>query len=263
VLDTSPVLTSPVLTSPRDTSPPLDASRLDTAPLDTSSAADLSPAWTPTWSGPTASDYERALWQSLSGEAEPVTLHGEDGLVLRLEVGRYAGHADAVDRDLLAHCTGPTLDIGCGPGRLAAELARRGIPALGVDITPVALLLARASGATVLGRSVFDRLPAEGRWPYALLIDGNIGISGDPASLLERIKALLLPRGATLIVETTAHEIDERHHLRPAASADQAGPAIPWARIGPGALQSLAAPLGYRVTGTWLLGGRRFVKLGT
>lgn len=222
---------------------------------------DAAPATT--WSGPIASDYERALWQSLSGPADPVTLHGEDELVIRLEVGRYAGRADAVDRHLLDHCTGPTLDIGCGPGRLAAELARRGVPALGVDITPVALLLARASGATVLGRSVFDRLPAEGRWPHALLIDGNIGISGDPAALLERIRALLLPVGATLMVETTAHETDERHRLRPAGPTAHPGPAIPWARIGPRALRTLAEPLGYRVTDDRLLGGRRFLQLGT
>jgi SAM-dependent methyltransferase len=221
---------------------------------------DTSPA---TWSGPTASDYERALWQSLSGPANPVTLHGQDGFVIHLEVGRYAARADSVDRYLLRHCTGPTLDIGCGPGRLAAELARRGVPALGVDITPVALLLARASGATVLGRSVFERLPAEGRWPHALLIDGNIGISGDPANLLHRIKSVLLPTGATLIVETLPHEADERHRLRPAGAVAHAAPTIPWARIGPTALRALATPLGYRITADWLLGGRRFVHLGT
>jgi SAM-dependent methyltransferase len=216
---------------------------------------------TATWSGPTASDYERALWQSLSGPATPVTLHGEDGLVLRLDVGRYAARADDVDRRLLAHCVGPTLDIGCGPGRLAAELARRGVPALGVDVTPVALLLARASGATVLGRSVFDRLPAEGRWPHALLIDGNIGISGDPAALLARIKALLLPAGATLTVETTLYETDERYLLRPPGTAY--GPSIPWARIGPSALRALAEPLGYYAYRDRILDGRRFVQLDT
>lgn len=214
-----------------------------------------------TWAGPTASDYERSLWQSVSGSAAPVTLHGADGLVVRLEVGRYAAVADDVDRELLEHCDGPTIDIGCGPGRLAAELARRGVPALGVDVTPVALLLARASGATVLGRSVFDRLPAEGRWPHALLIDGNIGISGDPAALLGRVKTLLRPSGATLTVETTPHETDERHWLRPADIA--AGPAIPWARIGPGALRALAEPLGYRCTDDRIIGGRRFIQLGT
>jgi SAM-dependent methyltransferase len=214
-----------------------------------------------TWAGPTASDYERALWQSLSGPAAPVTLHGDDGLVVRLDVGRYAACADEVDRRLLEHCTGPTLDIGCGPGRLAAALARRGVPALGVDVTPVALLLARAAGATVLGRSVFDRLPAEGRWPHALLIDGNIGISGDPAALLQRIKGLLLPVGATLTVETTLEELDERHLLRPPGTT--AGTAVPWARLGPGALRALAEPLGYRPTRDRVIGGRRFVRLET
>jgi SAM-dependent methyltransferase len=230
----------------------------------------LDTAAAPSWAGPASSDYERALWQSLTGPAAPaVTLQSEDGLVLRLEVDRYAGRADAVDRALLEHCAGPTLDIGCGPGRLAAELAGRGVPALGVDVTPVALLLARASGATVLGRSVFDRLPAEGRWPHALLIDGNIGISGDPAALLHRVRTLLLPSGATLIVETTPEETDERHLLRPhradtgAHTHPYAGPPIPWARIGPNALRALAEPLGYRTTRDWLLGGRRFLQLTT
>lgn len=232
---------------------------------------------TPTWSGSTASDYERALWQSLSGRpAEPVVLYGEDGLVLRLEVDKYAAGADAVDRCLLDECTGPTLDIGCGPGRIAAELARRGVPALGIDVTPVALLLARASGATVLGRSIFDRLPAEGRWSHALLIDGNIGICGDPAALLARIRTLLRPTGATLLVEVTAQETDERHLLRshrsdtspaddtfPGDDASHNGPAIPWARIGPSALTALAEPLGYRGTRHLLIGGRRFVELST
>ena len=215
-----------------------------------------------TWVGPVASEYERALWRSVSRPVKPVAVHAEDGFVLHLDVSRYAGRADRVDRALLEHCTGPTLDIGCGPGRLAAELARRGVPALGVDVTPVALLLARACGATVLARSIFDRLPAEGRWHHALLIDGNIGISGDPAALLARIKALLLPEGATLTVETAADEVDERHRLR-VSQADAAGPTVPWATIGPGALRGCAEPLGYRQMSEWLLGGRRFVRLGT
>jgi hypothetical protein len=113
----------------------------------------------------------------------------------------------------------------------------------------------------VLGRSVFDRLPAEGRWPHALLIDGNIGISGDPAALLRRIRALLMPVGGTLTVETTPHETDERHLLHPPGGTS--GPPIPWARIGPSALRTLAAPLGYRSARDWILEGRRFVQLDT
>ncbi len=43
------------------------------------------------------------------------------------------------DELLLRHCVGPTLDIGCGPGRLTAALTERGVIALGTDISPVAV----------------------------------------------------------------------------------------------------------------------------
>ena len=32
-------------------------------------------------------------------------------------------------------CDGPTIDLGCGPGRLVAHLVQRGFPALGVDLS--------------------------------------------------------------------------------------------------------------------------------
>lgn len=217
------------------------------------------PPPTPCWSGPASSDYERALWQSLSKPAHPVVLHNEAGTVLRLDVARYTARPDAADNALLDHCTGPTIDIGCGPGRLAAELARRGVPALGVDVTPIAVMLARAAGATALNRSVFDRIPGEGRWPHALLIDGNIGIGGDPTALLARIKELLKPTGADLIVETAPDEVDERHRLRLAGG----GAPIPWARLGTAALRAAAQPLGYRFTREWHAADRRFALLST
>ena len=219
------------------------------------------------WSGPVSSGYERALWQTLAWQArdwtgpaaEPIILRCDSGAVFPLDVAKYAAAPDATDRSILDRCTGPTLDIGCGPGRLAAELARRGVPSLGVDVTPVALLIARAAGAIALCRSVFDRLPGEGRWPHALLIDGNIGIGGDPAALLARIKALLLPRGGELLVETAIADLDERHELR---FGDQGAP-VPWASVGSRALIALAEPLGYRLTANWESAGRRFAVLAT
>ncbi|MBS2964735.1 DUF2064 domain-containing protein [Actinocrinis puniceicyclus] len=225
------------------------------------------------WSGPVSSGYERALWQTIAqtprrssaascaapAHPEPIMLRCESGAVFHLDVAKYAAAPDETDSSLLDRCTGPTLDIGCGPGRLAAELARRGVPSLGVDVTPVALLIARAAGATALRRSVFDRLPGEGRWPYALLIDGNIGIGGDPDALLARIKTLLCPRGGRLLVETAAGEQDERHELR----LGEHGAPVPWATVGRGALLELARPLGYRLETNWESAGRRFTALAT
>ena len=103
------------------------------------------------------------------------------------------------DAGLLRRCRGPVLDVGCGPGRLATGLLARGIPALGVDITPTAVALARARGATALLRSVYERLPGEGRWTTVLLADGNVGIGGNPHRLLSRIRTLLAPAGTLLL----------------------------------------------------------------
>ncbi len=213
------------------------------------------------WNGPVSASYERALWLTLSQDAGclPILLEGEDGESVELDVARYAAAPDAADTALLDRCTGPTLDIGCGPGRLSAELARRGIPSLGVDVAPVALLLARAAGATTLRRSVFDPLPGEGRWPHALLIDGNIGIGGDPAALLTRVKALLMPTGGELVVETASEDVDERHRLR----VDGHGTALPWARLGTAALRAVAEQLGYVVSAQWQSQDRHFVALTT
>ena len=125
--------------------------------------------------------YEHAL----AGWARPEIEHA-DGSRKPLSVDGWL-HASPGDRSILDRCEGPTLDIGSGPGRLTVALAERGIPALGIDITPYAVDLARSSGALVMLRDVFDRVPGTGRWSTVLLADGNIGIGGDPAALLSRV----------------------------------------------------------------------------
>jgi len=209
------------------------------------------------WTGPVLTAYEQALWESLSHRPAPVLLEAESGHDFILDVGRYSAAADAVDARLLSRCTGPTLDIGCGPGRLAAELAHRGVPALGVDAAPIAVLLARAAGATALRRSVFDRLPGEGRWQHALLIDGNIGIGGDPAALLKRIKTLLADDGE-LVVEAAAGPVNDRSRLRIGSSTVT----MPWARLGSEAVCEFAESVGFISSHSWEMNGRHFVALG-
>lgn len=127
------------------------------------------------------------------------TLVGADGRPLALDGRRWVGAADPVDDRILADVTGPVLDIGCGPGRHVVALSELGIPTLGIDVTPAALAQARARGASVLRRCVFDRVPGAGRWRSALLLDGNLGIGGDPVTLLTRVRDLLAPGGRVLV----------------------------------------------------------------
>ena len=80
----------------------------------------------------------------------------------------------------------PVLDIGCGPGRHVAALQAAGHRGLGIDLSPVAVRIARGRGADASCGSVFEHVPGAGSWGTALLLDGNIGIGGEPAALLAR-----------------------------------------------------------------------------
>ncbi|GAA3136466.1 class I SAM-dependent methyltransferase [Streptomyces rameus] len=190
----------------------------------------------------------------------PLFLRRSDGWLLPLEVERWCARADPVDRAVLDRCEGAVLDVGCGPGRLVAELAARGRPVLGIDVSEAAVDHTGRLGGPALRRSVFEPLPGEGRWGTVLLMDGNVGIGGDPAALLARVARLLCP-GGLLIAETAGVDVDERSEVQVVDSADgrTGGGAFPWARVGTPALLRYAR--GWDRAGRWTAGGRRFVAL--
>ncbi|WND36278.1 class I SAM-dependent methyltransferase [Streptomyces sp. BB1-1-1] len=192
----------------------------------------------------------------------PLFLRRVDGWLLPLEVERWCARADAVDLEVLDRCEGAVLDVGCGPGRLVAELAARGRTVLGIDVSEAAVARTLRLGGQSLRRSVFEPLPGEGRWGTVLLMDGNVGIGGDPRALLARVAALLAPAGL-LIAETAPVDVDERTHVQvvDVTDAHGAGSPFPWARIGTPALLRHAGTAGLRTATQWTSGGRRFVAL--
>src|SRR5260370_4619034 len=122
--------------------------------------------------------YEHALAGRMRPEVERA-----DGSRMPLAVEGWL-HESPGDISLLDRCEGPTLDIGSGPGRLTVALSERGIPALGIDITPYAVDPAPSSGALVMLLDLFYRVPGTVPWTTVLLPDRNIGILGDPAALI-------------------------------------------------------------------------------
>ncbi|TDD48705.1 SAM-dependent methyltransferase [Nonomuraea terrae] len=183
----------------------------------------------------------------------------EDGRRRPLHATRWLEPIDG-DEVMLSRCSGPTLDVGSGPGRLTVALARRGVVALGIDVTPHAVRLTRLAGGMALCRDVFGPVPGAGRWTTALLADGNIGIGGDPPALLRRMRELVRPGGEVIaeLAPPGAPTRAERVRLR---RGTVTGPWFRWADVSVSDVSRLAHDTGFTVTTCDEASGRWFACL--
>jgi SAM-dependent methyltransferase len=192
--------------------------------------------------------------------AETLCLRTRDGRTLALTADRWFAEASAAEQDALDHAIGPALDIGCGPGRHLVALGQREVFALGIDISPVFVDVARRRGVNVLERSVFHRVPGAGRWRSALLLDGNIGIGGDPALLLSRVLGLLATDGRIILEIEPEDGADDVVEVR-AETPTSRGPWFRWTTVGPQRLAWVARSAHLDLVETWNADDRCFARL--
>lgn len=132
--------------------------------------------------GARADDYD-ARWRRLAAAGE--SIHGEADLIEWFGPSRV-------------------LDAGCGTGRVAVELARRGVEAVGVDLDPAMLAAARRKGSDVewIEGDLVDVTVADGegrpRAFDAVVMAGNVMIflaPGTEAAVLANMARHLRPGG--------------------------------------------------------------------
>lgn len=110
-------------------------------------------------------------------------------------------------RELAAERGGPVLDVGCGSGRVALDLAARGHEVVGVDADPalVAALTARAAEAGLPARAVAAdarALALERRFPLAVApmqVVQLLGGATGRAAMLTAVTRHLTPGGLLAI----------------------------------------------------------------
>ncbi|WP_375406507.1 methyltransferase domain-containing protein [uncultured Amnibacterium sp.] len=179
----------------------------------------------------------------------------------RIDLDRFLAAADDVDGEAIEAADGPVLDIGCGPGRMLRAAAIRGHVVLGIDVSAAAVRIAGRRGLPVLRRSVFECVPGCGRWGTAILLDGNIGIGGDPVALLQRCVDLVRPHGGRVVIETHPDPLRDRAFQSQVVD-DLGRRSVPfaWAEVGVAALRRHAASAGLVWEREWAGQERSFAE---
>jgi SAM-dependent methyltransferase len=201
-----------------------------------------------------AFDAVSAYDAAFSGKTTHVVDHV--GRTEPFDVAMWSSEPDWVDRELFIDpCDAETIDIGCGPGRLVGALAARHVFAMGIDVSQEAVRQTRVRGALALLRDVFATIPGEGRWAYALLADGNLGIGGDPVRLLSRVGEVLLPGGRVIaeVADRGTGLVKQRRRLR---VDGRLSVPFDWAVVGLDAIGDVAAEADMHVLSTQSVGGR-------
>jgi 2-polyprenyl-3-methyl-5-hydroxy-6-metoxy-1,4-benzoquinol methylase len=138
---------------------------------------------------PAKGDYHEALWEGVPEGSEPL------GLALR---SRFL-----LDR---VRAGERVLDVGCGEGRFASELARAGTEVVGIDVAEEPLRRARLRHPELDLRHV----QAEGEWPLpdasfdAVWAGEVIEHVADTAGWLSEVRRVLRS-GGTLLLSTPDH----------------------------------------------------------
>ena len=136
------------------------------------------------------------LLDHLEGRPSVEIIEREDGFVQVFPFSPAGYFApvrrwSAPERRALRLVRGRVLDVGCGAGRVALELQRRGHEVVGIDPSPLAVDVCRRRGvgdARVLGlRDLDDSL---GRFDTVVMFGNNFGLFGDARKARARLRRL-------------------------------------------------------------------------
>jgi 2-polyprenyl-3-methyl-5-hydroxy-6-metoxy-1,4-benzoquinol methylase len=140
--------------------------------------------------------YHDGLWEALPVGLDPPDLELRRAFLL----GRVAAAGAHRDQPL------GVLDVGCGEGRLTAELVRTGATVIGVDVAEEPLRRARAKHPALDVRIV----PVDGTWPLqdascdVVWAGETIEHVVDTAGWLSEVRRVLRS-GGSLLLSTPAH----------------------------------------------------------
>lgn len=164
-------------------------------------------------SAPSDPSFSRPDWALPPGVSRSLWEYAHDPQIARGDAEHLAGSELIALDERLVHdwlnTPDDIVDLGCGPGRLALPLARRGFRVLGVDLSPESLRTLRAHAeaeslpiaALRANLCELDCLP-DGRFGAALLMFGTLGMVQGTANrrrVLAHAHRVLRPGGQLVL----------------------------------------------------------------
>lgn len=127
--------------------------------------------------------YAQAMLDHWLGKKVAVEFERDDAYRDRSNVSSYFTTSRAwprMEREALKEARGRVLDVGCGPGRHALHLQRKGFRVVGIDASPTQCALARVRGVHDVYQASVQRLPRGlGKFDTILMMGNNLGLAGD------------------------------------------------------------------------------------
>ena len=127
--------------------------------------------------------YAQAMLDHWRGKKVVFEFERDDGYRSRSLVEAYftpPAKWSKVERAAMKEVRGRVLDIGCGPGRHAVYLQRKGHRVVGIDASPTQVALARVRGVQEVYQASVQRLPRGlGTFDTLILMGNNLGLAGD------------------------------------------------------------------------------------
>jgi SAM-dependent methyltransferase len=162
---------------------------------------------------PDSDVFGRALLDWATGGVVPEVLEREDGFT-QIGAGPDVYLSEFKDwpnaeRKSLRYVRGRVMDVGCGAGRVALELQRRGVDVVGLDASPLASQAATICGVDEVWSTALEDLDSRvAAFDSLVLFGNNFGIFETPTRarrILSHLAKTTKPEARIFVESTSAY----------------------------------------------------------